>query len=236
MKFTIDPRIFSEFDNPRIAVVVVRGADNQADVSRLQPRIEELCEKVRQQYGATALSQLPNIASWREAYRDFGSKPKDYSSSIESLLRRVLKGETVTGISPLVDIYNYISIKYMLPAGGEDTDAMQGDLTLTFASTDEQPVTVLGRSEPQAPYEGEVIYKDDIGTICRRWNWREVSRTILKSNTKNCILVLEALNPTTDNELEDAQNELADLVKEYCQATVELFMLNPAHDSITLSS
>ena len=85
----------------------------------------------------------------------------------------------------------------------------------------------------QAPAEGEIIYKDDEGTICRRWNWREVARTVLTEDTKNAILVLEALDPVTDTELDRAQSELGDLVHKYCGGSVRYFMLNADNPSIT---
>lgn len=231
---SVNPQIFTDFNNPRIAVTVAQGLNNQADISDFEPQLAELAKKLEEQYGDQVISQLPKIAAWREAYRVFGVKAKDYPSSIEALYKRVTRGGSVAGINPLVDIYNYISLKYMLPAGGEDTDKMQGDLQLTFATADEKPVTVLGKDEAQAPAEGEIIYKDDEGTICRRWNWREVARTILTDETTNCILVLEALDPVTDDELEQAQKELGELVQKYCGGTIRHLRLDLDNPSISL--
>jgi len=233
MKLSVNPQIFSDFNNPRIAVTVAEGVNNRADISDFEPQLAELANKLEEQYGDQVISQLPKIAAWREAYRIFGVKAKDYPSSIEALYKRVSRGGSVAGINPLVDIYNYISLKYTLPAGGEDTDKMQGDLQLTYATADEKPVTVLGKDEAQAPAEGEIIYKDDEGTICRRWNWREVARTILTDETTSCILVLEALDPVTDDELEQAQKELGELVQTYCGGTVRHFKLDAANSSIS---
>ncbi len=234
MKLTVNPQLFTAFDNPRIAVTVVKGTDNRADIAAFESEIGELITSLREEYGNKTISQLPKIAAWREAYRTFGVKAKDYPSSIESLYKRIMRGQP-NRISPLVDIYNYISLKYMLPAGGEDTDKMQGDLQLTYATADEKPVTVLGKNEVQAPAEGEVIYKDDAGTICRRWNWREVVRTILTDDTKNCMLILEALNPVTDGELLIAQKELGDLVEKYCGGSVKHFMIDKKHQPISFN-
>jgi DNA/RNA-binding domain of Phe-tRNA-synthetase-like protein len=99
-------------------------------------------------------------------------------------------------------------------------------LELTYATANEQPVTVLGKDEAQAPTEGEIIYKDAAGTICRRWNWREVARTILTEDTQNCMLVLEALNPVTDDKLLAAQKELGELVEQYCGATIKNYVIS----------
>lgn len=233
MKLSVNPQIFSDFDNPRIAITVVKATNNNADISAFEPRIAGLTRSLEAEYSGQTISQLPKIAAWREAYRVFGVKAKDYPSSIEALYKRVTRGGSVAGINPLVDIYNYISLKYMLPAGGEDTDKMQGNLQLTYATASERPVIVLGREEEQAPAEGEIIYKDDEGTICRRWNWREVSRTILTEDTTNCILVIEALNPVTDDELKQAQQELGELVQTYCSGNIQQFRLDTNDTTIS---
>lgn len=234
MNLSINPKIFTDFDNPRIAVVVVRGANNRVDMTTFRPRLTQLYAQLRADYTAKPLSELPKIAAWRNAYRTFGVKAKDYPSSIEALLKRAVKGEDIGTINPLVDIYNYVSLTHLLPAGGEDLAAMQGDLYLTYAAADEVPVTVLGRSEQQAPAPGEVIYKDAVGTICRRWNWREVARTIITGDTQDCILVLEALNPVTDDELRRAQHELGELVQACCEGRVSYFLLDHANPGATI--
>lgn len=226
MNFAVDSRIFTDFDDPLIGVTIVNNADNTCDISDVHKQTVQLMKQIRQEYKSETLSQQPKIAAWRDAHRQFGSKPKDYLSSVEALYKRVLKGGDLSTINPLVDIYNYISLKYMLPAGGEDSDKIQGNLQLSYAGADEKSVIVLGKDEAQAPAPGEVIYKDDIGTICRRWNWREVERTILTAKTKNCILVLEAIEPVTKDELEKAQAELAKLVSKYCQAKVTNFIVS----------
>jgi DNA/RNA-binding domain of Phe-tRNA-synthetase-like protein len=233
MRLSVNPRIFADFDNPRIAVTVVQGTNNRVDTSDLAPKLKALVAKIQEEYGGQAVSQLPKIAAWRAAYRRFGVKAKDYPSSVEALYKRVLRGDSIPGINPLVDIYNYVSLTYMLPAGGEDTDRMVGDLRLTYAAADEKPVVVLGKNEEQAPAPGEVIYKDEEGTICRRWNWREVARTILTENTTNCILVLEALDPVTDDELQAGQQELGELVRQYCGGDVQHLRLHRDNQTIS---
>lgn len=122
----------------------------------------------------------------------------------------------------------------MLPLGGEDLDKIDGDLLLIIAGNDEIPVTVLGRDEEQAPNPGEVIYKDNLGTICRCWNWREVERTVLSEVAKNCVLVIEALGLITTEELVNAQEELAQLVTKYCGGEVTNFILDSNNTQVEL--
>jgi DNA/RNA-binding domain of Phe-tRNA-synthetase-like protein len=64
-------------------------------------------------------------------------KAKDYPSSIESFYKRVARSGNITRINPLVDSYNYVSLKHMLPAGSEDIDKLRDDLELTYAADGE---------------------------------------------------------------------------------------------------
>lgn len=111
MKFIVNPKIFDNYPGVRIATTVVRGLNNDHDIPVLNELHIEAGEELRSRTTSEKLSQDPKIASWREAYRLFGAKAKVFPSSIESLCKRVIKGDDVVGINTLVDIYNYISIK-----------------------------------------------------------------------------------------------------------------------------
>lgn len=121
-------------------------------------------------------------------------------------------GNHIGTINPLVDIYNSVSLRYALPCGGEDIDTFAGDIRLTRAVGGEDFIT-LGSDESAPPYEGEVVYKDDAGAICRCWNWRESVRTMLTENTKNAFLCIELVDESRIEALNNALNELAEAVQ-----------------------
>ena len=139
-------------------------------------------------------------------------------------MRRVIKGDAIPHINKLVDLYNYISLKYVIPVGGEDMDAIRDNLQLAFANGTEQFVRLNG-TENEPPDKGEVVYKDDEGVICRRWNWREADRTKLTERTKEAIIVIDALAPVSRAVVDRAMNELALLIKKHCggEAEVNIF-------------
>lgn len=225
MKLRAAPEFFELFPEARIALVIARGVENRPrNPKSLATLLREAQTSAVTRLQGTPLTEHPRIHCWREAYRAFGAKPKDYPSSIENLLRRALKGEPLRSINPLVDLYNAVSLTHLLPAGGEDLDAIEGDIVLTRASANEPPVKLLGESEERAPKPGEVIYKDDRGAICRRWNWKEADRTKLTEETRNAVLVLEALPPILVSELEATARDLERLVLEHCggEARIEI--------------
>ncbi len=215
-------------------MIIAKGINNEESSEDIERMAREEEARIRGEFSIDKLSQHPKIEAWRKAYQVFGAKPKEHRSSVENLYRAVLGGKSVRHINTLVDIYNLISLKYILPVGGEDIDKVKGDIVLTFAGANEPPALLLGDKEPRPPHEGEVIYRDDISAICRRWNWREAKRTKLTEGTKNSILVIEGLPPVTRDEIETATKELAKLVKQYCQGEIKYHILHHSAPSLSM--
>lgn len=234
MKFRIDNQIFEKFSGLNIGVIVARGVNNSGILAEVQEKIRKEEERIRADFNTKTLSQNPKVDVWRKTYSAFGAKPKENKSSVENLYRLVLNGISLRHINNLVDIYNFISLKHMLPVGGEDTDKIQGDVLLTLAAENEPPVLLLGDKEPRPPHLGEVIYKDDISTICRRWNWREADRTKFTEETKNCILVIEGLPPVNKEEIETATKELKELVEKYCGGRLTYSVLDKSKPELEI--
>jgi len=149
----------------------------------------------------------PNVAAWRDAFRAFGAKPQRTRPSVEALLRRAPEG--LPRIDRLTDAYNAVSVAHVLPLGGEDVDRYRGPLRLTRATGDEPFETTAGGVPViEHPDPGEVVWRDDAGVTCRRWNWRQCTRTRLTDHTTRAVFVLDALDPMTDSDLDAAGQAL----------------------------
>lgn len=120
-----------------------------------------------------------------------------------------------------------------MPCGGEDIDTFVGDIRLTQADGGEDFIT-LGSDESAPPYEGEVIYKDDAGAICRCWNWRESVRTMLTENTINAFLCIELVDESRTDEFEQALESLAELVQENLGGTNKISILDISNKEISI--
>ena len=233
MRLTIEPGVLALFPDAVVGVAVARNVRNTGEDPADAADLRKAEAGLAGQFAGVPPAEHPRIAAWREAYRRFGAKPKDNPSSIENLARRVLKGWTVPHVNRLVDIYNAISLEMLVPAGGEDLDAIEGDIALTLAAENEPPVRLLGEPEARPPHPGEVIYRDGAGAICRRWNWKEADRTKLGEQTRNAILIVEGLPPTTRDEVARSVEELARRVRERCGADVTTAILD--RESATLT-
>ena len=226
MILRVTPEIFAAFPDAVLGVVIAHGLDNHGEREGVLAGLRREEARVREILIGVSIPDHPHIAPWREAYRRFGAKPKDYPSSIENLVRRVTKGHALPHINTLVDLYNTVSLRHLVPVGGEDLDRIEGDVLLAVAGESEAPVRLLGEPEERAPRPGEVIYKDGVGAICRRWNWKEADRTKLTAETRNAFLVIEGLPPVGRAEVSEAAEALAGLVRTHCGGEVRTALID----------
>lgn len=158
--------------------------------------------------GDRPVERLPHVAAWREAYRAFGAKPQRTRNSLEALLRRAATG--LPRVNRLTDLYNAVSVLHQIPLGGEDLHRYAGAPRLVRATGDESFDTVAeGGAVIEHPEAGEVVWCDDAGVTCRRWNWRQARRTHLGEDTTAALFILDALDPLADEALAAAVDDLA---------------------------
>ena len=153
------------------------------------------------------VDQLPHVAAWREAYRAFGAKPQRTRNSLEALLRRA--GSGLPRVNRLTDLYNAVSVLHQIPLGGEDLTRYTGPPQLIRATGTEPFDTVAdGVAVTEHPDPGEVVWCDEAGVTCRRWNWRQARRTQLGDDTTAALFILDALDPVTDEALHATADNL----------------------------
>ena len=203
----------------------MRGIDNTKNKDRILELLKKEEKKQNEILQTVDFGVLPETAGWRKIYDQFGSKPRDFRSSVEALLRRVRTGNPLPQINSLVDLGNYISIHFYLTVGVEDLDKIVGDLELGFAEGNERG-RYLGSEGEETCYPGEVIYKDEVGFICRRWNWREGERTIVEDYTKNAVMVLEVLPETEEKRFNEILTETEQLAKDLLGGQITLKILS----------
>src|SRR5262252_5705075 len=164
-------------------------------------------DRARKHLGGSRPEELPEVAEWREAFRAFGAKPQRTRPSVEALLRRVDAG--LPRIDRITDAYNAVSIASLLPVGGEDLARYTGPARLVRAAGDEDfDTSADGQPVVEHPDPGEVIWRDDRGVTCRRWNWRQCVRTRITSSTTSAMFVLDGLAALGTDGLRTAEAEL----------------------------
>lgn len=165
-------------------------------------------QRARTRLAGSPPEELPHLAQWREAFRGFGAKPQRTRPSVEALLRRV---DSLPRIDRITDTYNAVSIAHLLPVGGEDLARYTGPARLVRAVGDEDfDTTADGQPAVEHPEPGEVVWRDDRGVTCRRWNWRQCVRTRITAATTSAMFVLDGLAALGTGGLRDAEAELTE--------------------------
>jgi len=202
---SIDPRLTGIAPGFRALSILVEAAPiTQPDVA--SAALAQACQQVLSDDVAWAEAHL---STWDDVFRAFGAKPKRTPCSASALRKRVLKEGALPPLDPVVDIYNAISIRYAIPVGGENLAAYAGAPRLTLAEGNE-PFDTLKEGQPviEYPDAGEVIWRDDVGVTCRRWNWRQGVRTRLDSQAQHMWFILESLPSMPLSALQEAGDEL----------------------------
>jgi len=114
----------------------------------LAARRRRVAAELSARWTPSTLAEDPVVSAMRRLFRAAGTDPGRYRPSSEALLRRLLKGEELPAIHPLVDLNNQLSIELRVPCcvvregsfmfpvtlraggAGEILDSMRGPLAL----------------------------------------------------------------------------------------------------------
>ncbi len=233
MRDSVNGEIFNRFPDYVRAIVVARGIRNEGT----QPEVEELLREAEARcqalFAQEELTTHPRIAAWREAYRLLDMKPGKNYSSVEALARRARGGSPTPYINTLVALMNGLSLKHLVPCGGDDLEAAKGDLTLRLATGEERWVP-LGGEEASSPEPGEAVYVDAEKVLCRRWNWRQGDATKILPSTRQALLNIDCLPPVGREEAEGLVSELASLVARFCGGSVNYHLITASDPFVEL--
>jgi DNA/RNA-binding domain of Phe-tRNA-synthetase-like protein len=205
----VDPDVFSLRPDYRVLLLAVEGLDPGPSDDAGDGLLRDAERAAAKALADRPVEDLPHVAAWREAYRAFGAKPQRTRNSLEALLRRAASG--LPRVNRLTDVYNAVSVLHQIPLGGEDLSRYAGPPRLVRASGEELFDTVAdGEPVVEHPEPGEVVWRDDAGVTCRRWNWRQGRRTALRADTTTALFILDVLDPVTDAEAHAAADDLLD--------------------------
>lgn len=164
------------------------SGDHRPDLGPLR---DATAERVRSERELSELSSGPTVAALRKLFRDAGCDPTRYRPASEALLRRILKGDDLPAIHPLVDLNNCLSARlaapccvmaegtteppYVLRAGreGESYESLRGPFKL-----EARPLLVDAHGPCDTPITGNVRVKVEEDTR-RAWLVAYLPREVL---------------------------------------------------------
>ncbi len=228
MPFKVESKIFEMFPGLRLAVAVARGVDNSNEHPNLTVTWHRAWESAPAQIGGVDRQFHPRIKPWRDAWRRIGVSSKKFPCSIESLVKRALKGGQPFSINPIVDFYNTISLRHIAPAGAFDLAEMNNRIELrltrsgdTFQALDEQ--------EPEPMPEGETAYVTGSVVLTRHFVWKQSRQALVQPTTNAIFLVSEVLGDLPDDVAPAVARDFADGLQSYFGVGCESFVLDRDH-------
>lgn len=208
-------------------VMTVHGVQGGESDERSEAILVRAEEAATEWLSQQPIEEIQVVRAWREKFLSFGVKHKVAKSSFESLLKRAPKG--LPRVDRLTDLYNAISVLHQVPIGGEDLDRYEGSAHLVIASGHESfDARENGELVVVSPEPGEIIWRDDVGVTCRRWNWRQCVRTRLTTETSNAVFIFDGVGSDARDRVEAAALELAENLRYWSpEAFIEQRLLIP---------
>jgi DNA/RNA-binding domain of Phe-tRNA-synthetase-like protein len=233
LQYSIADEVFERFPGYTRGVVLAHGVENKESPADLVSLLRAAEDSVRERLKLDELATHPRISSWREAYRSFGANPGKFRSSIEAMVRRVLKNQEIPSINALVDMGNVISLRHLVPAGGHAIDVVKSDIVLRTA-TGEETFVAFGSEKTEHPDPGEIIFTEGNTVLTRRWSWRQANHTLTLPATAAIEFNVDGLPPVSASDVESMGQELAEMVQRFCGGRIRFELLTQENPKIAL--
>ncbi len=193
----------------------IRGIDipgaNRAAVEKFVGEIEQNnLYKTDKAY----ISADPVLGGFRDLHTAVGVSNRKFISSPESLLGILGRHGRLPRINPLVDVYNAVSVATNLALGAHDIDLIDGNASLRLARGDERFLP-LGATQPEPIRAGEYCYVDDGNDVLCRLEVRQVEKTRVTENTKNCFFIVQGNARTSAQDIVRAHDMLCNAVFQF---------------------
>jgi len=233
MRFSIQKELFDVLPDLTIGVAVATGIDNTRPSREIEERLQQTIEGMRRDFGADKAQDHPRIKPWRNAFSKLGISGSKFPSSIESMARRILKGDPFPLINPLVGLYNSVSLKYLVPMGGHDLSTLVGNVHLRFAEGWE-PFTPMGGEGTIVVPKGELVYRDDQEVLTRNWVWRQCEKDKATEKTGKIFIPIDVLGEIGAERAVEIISELSKLIPAFLGGTLFSAVLNRDNPSTDL--
>lgn len=234
MHVKIDPSLNGLFPDATVALLLAEGVDS-INSDTVVDRVQEL-EAVALREAPSPLAGDARISGWRKAYKAFGADPHSYRPAHEALLKRLQRDGHLPRVSGVVDLYNAVAVVRVLPLGAYDADRIQGTLTLTRAGHGEHFLPQGQGAEPEKVPTGEVVYRDEVTVLTRRWNHRDGAAAALGDMTSRVLFMCEY--PYADlprASIDDTMAMLEEELANVSAATMRRCTLYPGEPEATLT-
>lgn len=204
--------VLEKFSELKVAWVELKGVKIGKDSPKLTSLIDELVSKTDWENVKKSSNEL---AEYKRIFKEFGVDPTKKKPSPVALVDRIANGKPFPRINDMVDIYNYIVIKYQVSVGAFNADAMNAPVVLRFSEKNEKFQGIMDKEKPLD--KGELCYFDS-SRLClaRDLCYLDAEITKMHEGVKNVYINADATGFTDVQKFNNILEELVSLVLEIC--------------------
>lgn len=210
MNIKIDDKIKQLTPNFSVGVVTfnVEVFDNK-NIDSLIANSEEF---INETIDIKEVVKLAIIKDGRDAYKTYGKDPSRYRLAVESLYRRLSKGNKLYRINNVVDIGNVLSLKTRKSIAVLDKDQVKGDVLIRLGEKDD---IYEGLGRGLLNIENIPLYEDDISPFGSVTS--DTLRTSITKDTTSILLFIISFGGRRF--LNQDIEETIELYKTYCNGS-----------------
>jgi DNA/RNA-binding domain of Phe-tRNA-synthetase-like protein len=209
----VDPRVEERFPGIGALKVEVEGVKVEGRNPEVERLKEETAKRVRGRYDLPSLKEVRAVRAYRDFMWRLGIDPTKIRPSAEALVRRILLGKSFPTINTLVDLYNVVSVRFLISIGAFDLDRLEGELLLRFAKEGEEFLGI-GMEKPLR-LGGEVVVADERKVVAI-YPYRDSELTKVTEETSRVLFLLCGVPGIEREILRKAGEELERLVRDHC--------------------
>lgn len=233
MKFKVYDEVFNKLPDLYFGIVVAYGIDNTKQIPEIYNMACAEMENLKQELDGRNLKEHECIVPYRYTFEKLGINPNKFMSSIESMAKRVSKGNLLPSINPIVDLVNTLSLKYILPMGAHDINSLEGEIAVRF-SNEGDVFTPLGTEDTEILQAGELVYADKNRIRTRRWIWRQSDIGRVDEKSSNIVFPIDGFMSSNIENVIKATEELESLLKKYFNCKTNKFYLNKDYKEVEI--
>jgi DNA/RNA-binding domain of Phe-tRNA-synthetase-like protein len=177
---------------PHFHVAVIEATIQTTKTTALDECIASLQTRLKQTIDIKEVIHLDVIKDGRDGYKTLGKDPSRYRLAVESLYRRLVKGNKLYRINDIVDIGNVISIETRKSVAMLDKDQIKGDVLIRLG-TKSDAFEGIGRGPLNV--ENIPVYEDDLGPFGSTTS--DTDRTKITNQTTSLLMFIISFSKET---------------------------------------
>ncbi len=156
---------------------------------KIDKYIEQIESEIKNNIDILDVVNLDIIKNGRNAYKKFGKDPSRYRLAVESLYRRLSKGNRLYRINNVVDLGNLISLKSRRSVAVLDYDKIEGNILIRLGLESD---IFRGIGRGKINIKDIPVYVDNIGPFGSTTS--DTERTMISADTSKILLFIISFN------------------------------------------